>query len=369
MAVCVLLCSSTAFAAPRTRVVAWGGEVDDTMLFIPYSLDDAVAVAVPYVLRANGDVLQIGTMPPVVRASNAKAIAAAWGCLVVLSRAGTVAVLGDASCPTAVPAGLSGVMAIDTNGSFVMALTSAGRVVAWGDNRTGQTDVPPGLRNVTAIAAGRSHALALRSDGQVVAWGAGTDGELDLPAGLTNVVAIDAGGVYNQALKSDGSVVAWGDIYESPRPAPLGLPRAAALGAGEWRRAAVVLRDGTIREWGFLEGKALPSGLDRVKKLSMGYVVNYALVAAPISPAEAIADMRVDFNWLVAIEDADRSALNSYLDTAAWAVAAHRIPLACDAMRLFSARAAAPDVFFYYPGRVTYFVAQADDVLRLMRCR
>jgi hypothetical protein len=366
----LLWCSAAAFAAPRTRVVAWGGEVDDTTLDIPYSLNDAVAVAVPYVLRRNGDVLEIGTMPPLLRASNAKAIASDFGCLVVLDRTGTVSVQGDAAfCPTAVPAGLAGVVAIDAGGGFAVALTSAGRVVVWGDNTFGETDVPAGLSNVTAIAAGRNHVLALRSDGQVVAWGGNLDGETDVPAGLTNVTAIDAGGAYNQALKSDGSVVVWGDIYDNPRPVPEGLPRATALGAGKWRQAAVVLRDGTIREWGFQEGKALPPGLDRVRKLSMGYVVNYALVAAPITAAEAIADLRVSLNWLIAIDDTERSAMNSYLDTAATAVAAHRLPLACEAMRAFSARVATPGVLDTYHERVAYFVAQTDDVLRLMRCR
>lgn len=370
LALCLLLCCSASFAAGRTRVVAWGGEVGEKTLDIPYSLDDAVAIAVPYVLRDNGDVLQIGTLPPVVRANNAKAIAADGGCLVVLSRTGTVTVLGDAAnCPTAVPADLSGVVAIDAGSHFAVALTSDARVVAWGDNTSGQTDVPPGLRNVTAIAAGRSHALALRSDGQVVGWGSNGDGELDFPGGLSNVVAIDAGGTYNQALKSDGSVLAWGDIYDNPREVPLGLPRATALGAGKWRQAAVVLRDGSIREWGFQEGKALPPGLDRVKKLSMDFAVNFALVAAPITPAEAIADLRVGLDSLLAIADEDRSALNYHLDSAAAAVAANRIPLACDAMRSFSARAAMPGVLSSYPDRVTYFVAQTDDVLRLMRCR
>jgi hypothetical protein len=369
LAVSLLLCSSAAFAASRTRVVAWGGEVDDATLDIPYSLNDAVAIAVPYVLRDNGDVLQIGTMPPVVRASNAKGIAADLGCLVVLSRAGTVNVEGDpASCPTSVPAGLANVIAVDAGNRFAVALTSAGRVVAWGDNSAGQTDVPPGLRNVVAIAAGRAHVLALGSDGQVTAWGDNIDGQTDVPAGLTNVTAIDAGGAYNQALKSDGSVVVWGD-FDFPRPVPAGLPRAIALGAGKRQQAAVVLRDGTIREWGFQEGKALPPGLDRVRKLSMGFAVNFALVGAPITPAEAIADLHVGLDSLLAIDPTERSALNSYLDTALAAVEANRIPLACEAMRTFSARVATPGVLDPYPERVTYFVAQTDDILRLMRCR
>ncbi|MFC5576910.1 RCC1 domain-containing protein [Lysobacter niabensis] len=364
VATCLLLCSAAAFAG-KTRVVAWGGEVGNRALDIPYSLDDAVAIAVPYVLRANGEVIEIGTMPPVVRARNARAIAAAGSCLLILHRNGAVAARG--ACHSPVPAGLSGVVAIAAGGHFGLALTSSGRVVAWGDNSSGQTDVPTGLRNVVAIAAGRNHALALRSNGQVVAWGGNIDGELDIPPGLANVVAIDVGNAYNLALKSDGTVVAWGDVFDNPRPVPLDLPPARALGAGEWRQAAVVLRDGTIREWGFQEGKSVPPGLRNVVRLSMGFAVNFALVDRPITPLEAIADMRVDLDALLAIEDADRNALNAYLDLAAWAVRANRAPLACTAMRSFAALAASPGVI-PYPDRVLYLAAQTRDVLRLMGC-
>jgi hypothetical protein len=368
LAVCLLLCSSAAFAAARTRVVAWGGEVGNTALDIPYSLDDAVAISVPYVLRANGEVIEIGTMPPVVRARNAKAIAASLNCLLILRRNGTVTARGDdPSCEDSVPTDLSGVVAIAAGANFGLALTSAGHVVAWGDNTSGQTDVPTGLSNVIAIAAGRSHALALRSDGTVVAWGGNIDGELDIPPGLADVVAIDVGNAYNLALKSDGTVVAWGDVFDNPRPVPLDLPPARALGAGDWRQAAVVLRDGTIREWGFQEGKALPPGLGNVMKLSMGFAVNFALVSGAITPGEAVADMRVDLDSLVAIEDANRSSLNGYLDLAAWAMGAHRTPLACTAMRSFAELAAAPDVIIY-PDRVIYLVAQTRDVLHMMGC-
>ncbi|QNP41709.1 RCC1 domain-containing protein [Lysobacter solisilvae (ex Woo and Kim 2020)] len=367
LTLCLLLCSAAAFAA-RTRVVAWGGEVGNRALDVPYSLDDAVAMAVPYVLRANGDVIEIGTMPPVVRATNAKGIAVNENCLLVLYRTGTVAAIGaDPVCATFVPAGLAGVTAIAAGGDFAMALTSDGRVLAWGDNSSGQTDVPVGLRNVVAIAAGRSHALALRSDGQVVAWGSNNDGELDLPP-LVNVVAIDAGNAYNQALQSNGTVVAWGDAYDYPRPVPVDLPRARALGAGKWRQAAAVLRDGTVREWGFQEGKALPSGLDNVVKLSMGHAVNFALVSRGITPGEAIADMRVDLDALLAIEDADRAVLNGDLDAAASAVAANRTPQACEAMRSFAAHATTPGVLAFYPDRALYFDAQTRDVLQLLRC-
>ena len=367
LAACLLLCSSAATAA-KTRVVAWGGEVGNTLLDIPYSLDDAVAIAVPYVLRANGEVLEIGSMPPSVRARNGKAIAAAGDCLLVVRRNGTVVAVGDApACAVPVPADLSGVTSVAVGDGFALALTSDGRVRAWGQNASGQTDVPADLSHVRAIAAGRHHALALRADGQVVGWGGNVDGVLDFPPGLSDVVAIDAGNAYNMALTSDGTVLAWGDIYENPRPVPVDLPPARALGAGKWRLAAAVLSDGTVREWGFKEGKALPAGLDAVVNLSMGYTANFALVSRAITPAEAIADLRVDLAALVAIEDAARLALNGYLDQAASAVATRYTALACDAMEAFGALIATPGVLIY-PDRVVYLSAQARDVSRLMHC-
>lgn len=367
-AMALLLCSTAAFAA-RTRVVAWGGEVGDRRLDVPYSLDDAIAVAVPYVLRANGDVVEIGTLPVTVRARNVRAIASSLGCLLILRRNGTVGKRGaGAACQAPIPAGLSNVTAIAAGSNFALALTSSGRVVAWGDNTVGQTDVPAGLRGVVAIAAGRGHGLALRSDNRVVAWGDNIDGELNIPPGLANVVAIDVGNAYNQALRANGSVVVWGDEFENPRPVPAGLPAARALGAGEWRQAAVVLRDGTIREWGFQEGKALPPGLRNVMNLSMGFTVNYALVSRAITPAEAVADMRVDLAALIAIEDANRAALYADLDLAASAIAARRTAQACTALRTFGARVGDPDVV-PYADRRDYFVSQTRDVLRLLGCR
>lgn len=366
--VALLSCCSAAFAG-KTRVVAWGGDIGNPMLDIPYSLDDAVAISVPYVLRANGTVVEIGRMPPVVRARQAKAIAAARNCLLVLHRSGRVSAVGTGgACATPVPADLSGVVAIAAGSRFALALTASGHVRAWGDNLDGQTDVPAGLNGVRAIAAGNSHALALKADGRVVAWGSNFDGERDIPADLANVVAIDVGNFYNLALKSDGTVVAWGDIFENPRPVPPDLPPVRALGAGEWRQAAVVLTDGSVREWGFQEGKALPPGLGNVQALAMGFAVNFALVAGAITPAEAFADLRVDLDALPAIEDADRAALNYALDLAAGAVQGNRPALACQATRSFAELVAMPGVLASYPDRVVYFGAQSRDVLRLLRC-
>src|SRR5262249_25081623 len=117
-----------------------------------------------------------------------------------------------------------------------LALTSTGKVLAWGANDFGQlgngttvdSDVPrnvslPNGTTVKAIAAGEAHSLALTSTGQVLAWGFNADGELGdgtttnrhrpvsvaLPAGAS-VTGIAAGEFHSLAITSTGGALAWG---------------------------------------------------------------------------------------------------------------------------------------------------------------
>lgn len=135
------------------------------------------------------------------------------------------------------------VVAIAAGRYHSLALTSDGQVFAWGYNSNGQlgnrsttsSAVPvvvstegvlAGLR-VVAVAAGDQHNLALTTDGRVFAWGANFNGQLgnnstascSAPvavhssaalAGKT-VTAIATGSFFSLALTSDGHVVAWGD--------------------------------------------------------------------------------------------------------------------------------------------------------------
>lgn len=78
---------------------------------------------------------------------------------------------------------------VAAGGGHNLALKADGAVVAWGWNGSGQSAVPGGLTGVVAIAAGSSHSLALKADGTVVAWGNGPA----VPTGLNEVVAIAAG--------------------------------------------------------------------------------------------------------------------------------------------------------------------------------
>jgi len=99
-----------------------------------------------------------------------------------------------------VPAGLTGVIAIDTRGYHNLALKDDGTVVAWGLNDNGQCNVPAGLSGVVAISAGGAYSLALKSDGTVVAWGANNYGQCAIPADLGYVTALAAGYFHALAL-------------------------------------------------------------------------------------------------------------------------------------------------------------------------
>ncbi len=164
-----------------------------------------------------------------------------------------------------------------------LALRSDGRVMAWGNNGSGQlgdgtttqrlTPVPvPGLTGVVAVAAGSSHSVALKSDSTVMAWGYNGNGQLGLGTGpyqslsptavpgLTGVVAVAAGSYHTVALKSDGTVLAWGmngsgqlgDGSTTQRLSPVpvtGLTGVVAIAAGNHYTLALKA-DGTVLAWG-----------------------------------------------------------------------------------------------------------------------
>jgi alpha-tubulin suppressor-like RCC1 family protein len=158
-----------------------------------------------------------------------------------------------------------------------LAVTSAGQVLAWGYNTTGQlgngttsttgcscsstpvaVSLPSGT-TVTAVAGGQFHSLALTSTGQVLAWGSNSNGELgngtttttgcscistpvavNLPPGTT-VTAIAGGSSFSLALTSTGQVLAWGwNAYgtlgngtttSSSTPVSVSPPTGATIGA------------------------------------------------------------------------------------------------------------------------------------------
>ncbi|MEW2626397.1 hypothetical protein, partial [Streptomyces sp. NPDC048106] len=214
--------------------------------------------------------------------------ALAWGWNVVGELGNGTTTNSSTPVQVHLPAGTQ-LTAISTRDFHNLALTSDGRVLAWGGNSVGElgdgtttnrttpvyTDLPAGT-TVTAIAAGSEHSLALTSDGRVLAWGSNYYGQLGdgtttdrhtpvevhLPAGTT-VTAISAGYHHNLALTSDGRILAWGSndrgqlgdgtTTNSSTPVEVHLPTGAqvtAMAAGGYHNL-VLTPDGRVLAWGY----------------------------------------------------------------------------------------------------------------------
>jgi alpha-tubulin suppressor-like RCC1 family protein len=146
---------------------------------------------------------------------------------------------GNSDIPVQVtlPAGTR-VTVVRAGFSHSVALTSTGQVLDWGANAHGElgdrtlvssnAPVPvrmPGHVHVIAVRAGCSDSLALTSAGQVLAWGDNVYGQLGngtrtdsrrpvrvrLPAG-TRVTQLSTGCFDSYALTSAGQVLSWAAI-------------------------------------------------------------------------------------------------------------------------------------------------------------
>ena len=121
--------------------------------------------------------------------------------------------------------------------SHLLLVTTDGRVLAWGHNKSGQlgdgetVDRPVphevgGLHDIRAVAAGASFSMALGANGAVRAWGNNQSGQLgdgnapidhgspEIVHGLgpgSGVARIAAGLSFGLVLKRDGAVLAWGN--------------------------------------------------------------------------------------------------------------------------------------------------------------
>jgi alpha-tubulin suppressor-like RCC1 family protein len=221
------------------------------------------------------------SIPYVAPGTRFTAIAAGSLHSLALKSDGTVVAWGEnRTGQSTVAAGLSGVIAIAAGGNGIgghsLALKSDGTVVAWGSNENGQTSVPADLSGVIAIAAGAGYNMALKSDRTVISWGA--YGETNVPTGLSNVIAIAAGYYHSLALKSDGTVVAWGGNDRGQTSVPADLGGVTAIAAGGFQSLALK-SDGTVVAWGGnIDGQTnVPAGLSDVIALAAGYIHSLAL--------------------------------------------------------------------------------------------
>ena len=186
--------------------------------------------------------------------------------------------------------------AIAAGANHDLAVTAIGAVLDWGLNSTGQlgddsvvsSDLPvqaqlPGGVVAKAVAGAAGHSLALTTTGKVYAWGDNSHGQLgdgnyleqnlpvpvDLPSGVV-VRQIAAGdgsdngleGGYSLALTSTGAIYAWGDNASgdlgddtnanSDVPVLVQVPSGVtpvAISAGG-NRCHLLSTDGSIYDWG-----------------------------------------------------------------------------------------------------------------------
>jgi alpha-tubulin suppressor-like RCC1 family protein len=232
-------------------------------------------------------------------ALNSRGRANAWGD----NRTGD---LGDGSRTSAdrpvrvrLPTGTN-VKAIRAGCRHNVALTTKGRVLAWGFNDEGQLGIGshhnrlrparvkfPGHPRIKIIAAGCDHSLAVSTGGQLYGWGRNTDGELgdgstterDTPervgldgpidtgqltraAARARIVSLFGGNRHTLALLSSGILLAWGENAAgqlgdgmpdgSDVPVTVALPAGAtvkAIGASEFNSMALTA-SGHALAWG-----------------------------------------------------------------------------------------------------------------------
>jgi len=154
--------------------------------------------------------------------------------------------LGQLNFPTTVR---SGIKAVGAGGAHGLALTTAGGVIAWGDNKFKQAQVPAMTKAVTSVVGGSYHTVVLLTDGTVKAWGSNSDKQVSPPTNLTGVTMIAAGLDHNLALKSNGTIVSWGGNAHGQSTVPKDAIDIKQVSAGT-QFSMAVKNNGIVLAWG-----------------------------------------------------------------------------------------------------------------------
>ncbi len=134
-------------------------------------------------------------------------------------------------------------------------------IVAWGDNRYGQTNTPIQESNIVALAAGQLQTVFLRRDGTLGDFGDAIASPATY-ALLPPAAAVLTVGFYGLELGFDGHPTAYGVTYlTGASDVPLSVTNAVAIAIGTPRLA--LLDNGTVTGWlpGLYSGPPDPSGI------------------------------------------------------------------------------------------------------------
>jgi hypothetical protein len=257
----------------RSAAVLAGALVLGTLVAPPASADSGTAV--PTAAAGALTIWVTGpkyAVPSSVQSRVVTAVAAADGYTLALTSDGRVTAWGPRASPSLL-AGTSAarnVTAVSASAEDALALDSDGSVTGWYTGPAGAddgiTDVPPEIQgHVTKIAAGYRVGMALLDSGAVAEWGENAAGTNAPPAGLSNVVAIAAphdstttGGTAGPflAVTSDHTVVSWGERPDTEDDGQYDVPssvqgKAVAVVSGS-HSAAAITTAGSAVIWGQL---------------------------------------------------------------------------------------------------------------------
>jgi len=144
---------------------------------------------------------------------------------------------------------LARIKAVGAGGAHGLALTTAGKVIAWGDNKFTQAKVPALSKVVKSVVGGNDHTVVLFTDGTVKAWGANTNKQSSPPTTLKGITQIAAGLDHNLALRNDGTVTAWGGNTHGQSVIPPNAIDIKQVSAGT-QFSMAVKKDGSVLAWG-----------------------------------------------------------------------------------------------------------------------
>ena len=149
------------------------------------------------------------------------------------------------------------VVAVDSWGGHVMALTEDGTAYAWGLNSYGQCNIPAELGPCHDVSGGDMHSVAIRrADGKVFAWGRPDYNATQVPAGLT-AVEIHAGNVHQLYLREDNTIGGFGMNYNGQCNIPDGVQPPIDFDASEsWSMGLSITGQPDV--WGFNTGTYPP---------------------------------------------------------------------------------------------------------------
>ena len=157
-----------------------------------------------------------------------------------------------------IPAGIcwvldGGISAGTRHSAAIVICAGAGGVTTvrcWGSNEAGACDVPAGLTDVVAVSASYDRTMALTSNGRVVAWGNNHLGQSNVPDSADNPELITGGDEFSMAASGTApyKVFAWGNNQYGQHhlPQPNAGQRYTQLAAG-WSHVVGLLNDGTMR--------------------------------------------------------------------------------------------------------------------------